>query len=71
MPLQQKQPTASQVVLSVRTHLECWASQYKRGVDILEGPHLGASGISEQKVRALELYSRDDLINAYKYFMGE
>lgn len=45
--------------------------QYKRGRDILAGTHLEASGIPEQRGRELALYSSGNLINAYKYLMGE
>lgn len=45
--------------------------QYKRGRNILAGPHLEASGTPEQRGRELGLYSRGNLINAYKYLVGE
>lgn len=38
---------------------------------ILGGPHLGAFVTCEQRMRELGLYSRGDLINACKHFMGE
>lgn len=40
-------------------------------MDILEGPHIAASGIHELKLSKLGLYSRGEINDAYKYLIGE